>query len=54
MLRDMRNIPEEISAGDSPVGAARKWMITGAVMIVTVMQVLDVTVINVALPHMQG
>jgi hypothetical protein len=28
-------------------------MITGSVMIVTVMQVLDVTVTNVALPHMQ-
>ena len=50
----MRNIPEETMAGDLPVGAARKWMITGAVMIVTVVTVLDVTVINVALPHMQG
>ena len=36
------------------VGAARKWTITGAVMFVTVMQVLDVTVTNVALPHIQG
>jgi DHA2 family multidrug resistance protein len=36
------------------VGATRKWTITGAVMLVTVMQVLDVTVTNVALPHIQG
>jgi MFS transporter, DHA2 family, multidrug resistance protein len=40
--------------GDAPIGAARKWTITGAVMLVTVMQVLDVTVTNVALPHIQG
>ena len=36
------------------ISAARKWMITGTVMLVTVMQVLDVTVTNVALPHIQG
>ena len=40
--------------GDAPVGALRRWAITATVMVVTVMQVLDVTVINVALPHMQG
>src|SRR5262245_66497956 len=36
------------------VGAGRKWTITGSIMLVTVMQVLDVTVTNVALPHIQG
>jgi DHA2 family multidrug resistance protein len=36
------------------IGAVRRWAITATVMTVTVMQVLDVTVINVALPHMQG
>jgi DHA2 family multidrug resistance protein len=41
-------------ASDEPLTAARKWTITGAVMLVTVMQVLDVTVTNVALPHIQG
>jgi MFS transporter, DHA2 family, multidrug resistance protein len=41
-------------AGDEPLTATRKWTITGAVMLVTVMQVLDVTVTNVALPHIQG
>jgi DHA2 family multidrug resistance protein len=39
---------------DEALTGARKWTITGAVMLVTVMQVLDVTVTNVALPHMQG
>ncbi len=39
---------------DPPVGVLRRWAITATVMTVTVMQVLDVTVINVALPHMQG
>jgi DHA2 family multidrug resistance protein len=41
-------------AADAPLGAFRKWTITGSVMFVTVMQVLDVTVTNVALPHIQG
>jgi DHA2 family multidrug resistance protein len=36
------------------LGATRKWTITAAVMLVTIMQVLDVTVTNVALPHIQG
>ena len=39
---------------DEPLGRGRKWTITGSVMLVTVMQVLDVTVPNVALPHIQG
>ena len=36
------------------VGAGRKWTITGSIMLVTVMQVLDTSITNVALPHMQG
>jgi DHA2 family multidrug resistance protein len=36
------------------LSSARKWAITMSVMIVTVMQVLDTSVTNVALPHMQG
>ncbi|PYM42229.1 MAG: hypothetical protein DME16_24100, partial [Candidatus Rokuibacteriota bacterium] len=39
---------------EAPLTAARRWMITAAVMIVTVTQVLDTTVTNVALPHIQG
>ena len=39
---------------DAPVGSAQKWAITFSVMLVTVMQVLDTSITNVALPHMQG
>jgi DHA2 family multidrug resistance protein len=39
---------------DAPLGSARKWAITASVMLVTVMQVLDTSITNVALPHMQG
>ena len=39
---------------DAPIGPARKWAITLSVMMVTVMQVLDTSITNVALPHMQG
>jgi DHA2 family multidrug resistance protein len=34
--------------------ASRRWLVTVAVMLVASMQVLDTSVINVALPHMQG
>jgi DHA2 family multidrug resistance protein len=34
--------------------AGRRWLVTIAVMLVATMQVLDTSVINVALPHMQG
>jgi DHA2 family multidrug resistance protein len=39
---------------DAPISTARKWAITFSVMMVTVMQVLDTSITNVALPHMQG
>jgi len=39
---------------DSQISSARRWAITFSVMMVTVMQVLDSSVTNVALPHMQG
>jgi len=42
------------SEQEAPLSALRRWSITVTVMTVTLMQVLDVTVINVALPHMQG
>jgi DHA2 family multidrug resistance protein len=35
-------------------GSRHKWPITFSVMLVTVMQVLDTSITNVALPHMQG
>ena len=37
-----------------PLGSEHKWAITFSVMLVTVMQVLDTSITNVALPHMQG
>ena len=39
---------------DGPISSARKWAITFSVMMVTIMQVLDTSITNVALPHMQG
>lgn len=39
--------------GAQPVGFQRA-MITGSIMLATVMQALDITIANVALPHMQG
>src|SRR4030095_10488080 len=32
----------------------RKWLITISVMLITVMQILDTSITNVALPHMEG
>jgi DHA2 family multidrug resistance protein len=42
------------AAGDSELTPTRKWLLTFSVMVVAVMQVLDTSVTNVALPHMQG
>ena len=36
------------------ISPTRRWTVTLSVMMVTVMQVLDTSVTNVALPHMQG
>jgi DHA2 family multidrug resistance protein len=41
-------------ATEGQISSARRWAITFSVMMVTVMQVLDSRVTNVALPHMQG
>ncbi|MBI2206624.1 MAG: DHA2 family efflux MFS transporter permease subunit [Candidatus Rokubacteria bacterium] len=45
---------ETTPPAETEIAPARKWLITVSVMTVTVMQVLDVTVTNVALPHIQG
>ncbi len=42
------------AAGTDELSPARKWLVTFSVMVVAVMQVLDTSVTNVALPHMQG
>jgi len=39
---------------DAPLSAARKWAITFTVMVVAFMQILDTSVTNVILPHLQG
>ncbi len=36
------------------ISAIDKWLITAVVMSATLMQVIDTTIVNVALPHMQG
>src|SRR5512146_2348277 len=36
------------------LSSARKWSITISVMLITVTQMLDTSITNVALPHMQG
>src|SRR5262244_776941 len=37
-----------------PISPARKWAITFTVMVVAFMQILDTSVTNVVLPHLQG
>src|SRR5262245_32639139 len=37
-----------------PISAAHKWAITLTVMVVAFMQILDTSVTNVILPHLQG
>jgi MFS transporter, DHA2 family, multidrug resistance protein len=38
----------------APETAIRRGLITGSIMLATIMQVVDMTIVNVALPHMQG
>ena len=46
--------PEPARRHDRRRAPGRRWLITVAVMLVASMQVLDTSVTNVALPHMQG
>ncbi|HEV8310932.1 MAG TPA: DHA2 family efflux MFS transporter permease subunit [Methylomirabilota bacterium] len=46
--------PRAGAAESGPSPATRRWLVTVAVMLVATMQILDTTVTNVALPHMQG
>src|SRR5947209_8609894 len=39
---------------DAPISPAQKWAITFTVMVVAFMQILDTSVTNVILPHLQG
>ena len=45
---------QEPAHPSSTLSSAQKWSITISVMLITVMQVLDTSITNVALPHMQG
>lgn len=40
--------------GEAPVSADKRILITASVMLATIIQALDTTIANVALPHMQG
>jgi DHA2 family multidrug resistance protein len=46
--------PDEKGVGEPVLGATRRWAITVTVMLVSVLQILDTSVTNVALPHIQG
>ena len=48
------NATAAASGAAAPPAAASRLMITFAVMSATLIQVLDTTIVNVALPHMQG
>ena len=39
---------------EAPVPSTQKWAITFTVMVVAFMQILDTSVTNVVLPHLQG
>src|SRR6202007_427223 len=41
-------------APEAPVSSTQKWAITFTVMVVAFMQILDTSVTNVVLPHLQG
>jgi len=43
-----------IPAPRSQVGASQKWLITIAVMLGATLEILDTSIVNVALPHLQG
>ena len=43
-----------MTAEPAPLSSARKWAITFTVMVVAFMQILDTSVSNVILPHLQG
>ncbi|MGE0746369.1 MAG: DHA2 family efflux MFS transporter permease subunit [Rhodospirillales bacterium] len=42
------------AAGSAPAEGARRGLITVSIMLATIMQAIDTTIANVALPHMQG
>jgi MFS transporter, DHA2 family, multidrug resistance protein len=49
---ERQGAPERVGAGSEPAG--KKWLVTVAVMSGTFLAVMDVSVVNVSLPHMMG
>ncbi len=43
-----------VTSTSSATATDHRWFITIAVMLVAVIEVLDMTIVNVALPHMMG
>jgi len=43
-----------VLAANEPASASHKWLVALAVMLGTVLEVLDTSIVNVSLPHMQG
>src|SRR3954447_18267153 len=50
----MKIEPRSSSSGPAPISPVQRTLITISIMLATVMQVLDTTIANVALPSMQG
>jgi DHA2 family multidrug resistance protein len=44
----------ETAAHSGAADAARKWIVAASVILCTILEVLDSSIVNVALPHMQG
>ena len=42
-----------MATSDTP-GALEKWLITASVMLATIMEIIDTTIVTVAVPHIQG
>src|ERR1700752_4558126 len=40
--------------GNAPAASAHRWLVALAVMLGPTLEVLDTSIVNVALPHMQG
>jgi MFS transporter, DHA2 family, multidrug resistance protein len=43
-----------VAAGGRDLGSSRKWLVTVAVMLGATLEILDTSIVNVALPHLQG
>ncbi len=49
-----RKRAEEFGPPGAPPRVANKWLVAAAVMLGTMMEILDITIANVSLPHMRG